>query len=415
MNVKNMSIYQNYVCLKEKHSKSYYFLICLLVYLPLYFYLKAIIEVYNPLEQLGFLLFLYLIFLCFYSCYVIFWKQNTLTKRELFFILVFALLSFTSFFVNLSGAEKIFGLITILLGIIIFQKFPLKNSEKRLLYTIFFVEIVLIILNGTTAEKIDEGKFNPNNCGFLLTMLFCVSIPAYFETKKKYFVLISVGCLFLQFVFTSRTAILGLLIYAFFCFILKANKKTFKKKTVFRLIIIFSLLGLVVAYIYSEILFPLIGHGKIFVFGKDLFTGRQTIWNHAFQSIRENFLFGVGSHLNEDLYEQGYYEAIMNAHNQAIGLFGALGFLPFVLFYISFSSCGANFYNQDNFFIKLRYPCIFILVVTIMSYFEICLFSQFNWVAILIAYGLIVSYSRKKVEDRYVDNIYTHIQPSIYH
>ena len=72
-------------------------------------------------------------------------------------------------------------------------------------------------------------------------------------------------------------------------------------------------------------MYPAIGHGKIIIFGKDIFSGRQTIWHFAFNSIKNNFWFGVGSHLNETQFNEGYYELIMNAHNQPIGILAAFG------------------------------------------------------------------------------------------
>lgn len=308
----------------------------------------------------------------------------------------------------------IIGPLSLLSGIYVFNLNPLQDKEKKVIFCLFSLSILLILFNGSTVGNIREGKFNPNTCGFLLTMLFCVCVPRFIDKKKKSIILIMFLCVGLQFVFDSRTALFGLLLYAFVCLILKASKRTFKHQSVFWMILVFSMLGLVAAYIYSEILFPLIGHGKIYIFGKDLFTGRQTIWGNAFHSIRENFWFGVGSHLNESLYEQGYNEAIMEAHNQPIGVFSAFGFLPFLLFYIVLASFTSSFYQNDH-TCSLRYPAIFLFVVTIMSYFEVYYFSIFTWIAILITYVLIVSHSKKCIEEKHGIYIYSNIQQSIYH
>lgn len=378
------------------------------------FYSNALIETNSALGFLSYIPLVCLTLFCLTICYVVFFGQKRLKGNQFllyFFFLFFIALSYV---VNFSGGSMIIGPLAILSGIYVFNLNPLHDEEKKVIFCLFSLSILLILFNGSTMENIREGKFNPNTCGFLLTMLFCVCVPRYIATRKKSIILIMFFCIGLQFVFDSRTALLGLLLYAFVCLILKASKRTFKHQTVFWVILIFSMLGLVAAYIYSEILFPLIGHGKIYIFGKDLFTGRQTIWGNAFHSIKENFWFGVGSHLNESLYEQGYYEAIMEAHNQPIGVFSTFGFLPFLLFYIVLARFVSSFY-QNDYTCSLRYPAIFLFVVTIMSYFEVYYFSIFTWIAILIAYVLIVSHSKKCSEEKHGIYIYSNIQQSIYH
>ena len=151
-----------------------------------------------------------------------------------------------------------------------------------------------------------------------------------------------------------------------------------------------------VAYIYAEVLYPQIGVGKIIIFGKDLFTGRQEIWHYTFESIKEHLWFGVGSHLNDDLLNSGFYDLIANAHNQSLGTIAAFGILPFVSFSIAFAAVGAFTYKRKfkgNKFTVL--PVLFLAVICVMSWFDLYLFSQYNWVPIIISYGLICGYGKK--------------------
>ena len=412
MDNKNFSIYKKNT--QNIHSISFYISILLIIFMLLAFYLNALTETNSALGFLSYIPLVCLTLFCLAICYVVFFGQKRLKGNQFFLFFCFLVFIVLSYVVNFSGGSRIIGPIAILSGIYFFNLTPLQDDEKKIIFFLFSFSILLILLNGSTVENIREGKFNPNTCGFLLTMLYCVCIPRYIATKKKLLILLMLLCIGLQFVFDSRTALLGLLLYAFVCLLLKASKRTFKHQTVFWTILIFSLLGLVAAYIYSEILFPLIGHGEIYIFGKDLFTGRQTIWHNAFISIRDNFWFGVGSHLNESLYEQGYYKAVMEAHNQPIGIFATFGFLPFLLFYIVLASFTSSFYQNDH-ACSLRYPAIFLFVVTIMSYFEVYYFSIFTWIAILIAYVLIVSHSKKRSEEKHGIYIYSNIQQSLYH
>ena len=103
--------------------------------------------------------------------------------------------------------------------------------------------------------------------------------------------------------FKSRTCLMCLLISMFFLVLFKYIKGDHKT----RFLALLAVLGIIFAYFYAVILFDLVGGtGKVEIFGKDLFTGRQKIWQSAFLRLDGNYLFGIGNTLAEGTENVAY-------------------------------------------------------------------------------------------------------------
>ncbi len=381
---------------REGHSCSFCLAIVLIISMLLQFYLPVFFETEGTFFG-GYIFTLIPGFIFIFEILFLFLRNTRISYRVLgmWFAVMCALA--LSLLNTRSGIEKAFGLISIIVGLFILYKEPLRRKERRTIFWAFVIAVALILLNGVRGDaelEMAKGKFNPNTCAFLLTLLFCVCFTRLCIARSWKNILLAAVCFFLQFIYISRTALLGEILFVLISLICRAWKKnSYSSRTVFWVMLLFSLFGIVLAWVYAEVLFPAVGQGEIFIFGKDIFTGRQTIWNFAFESIREHFMFGVGSHLNEAQFEAGYYRLIMNAHNQAVGMLATFGIIAFILFYIAFSFFAAQPYSDRKSGKMRRFPAIFLLTVTIMSYFDIYFFSEYNWIAILLVYGLILSLS----------------------
>lgn len=303
-----------------------------------------------------------------------------------------------SCFINKSGVEHGIGLLSLLVGMYLFHADPMrKRGERKIAFWLFLLGTLLILANGVPgAASLDlpDNKFNPNGCAFFLAMLYCICLTRFFPTRAKRYIVGALLCFLLQFVYISRTALLGEVVFTFCVLVCRAWKKNrYSPRTVFWVIAVFSVLGIVLAWLYAEVLYPAVGRGKLFVFGKDIFTGRQEIWGYTFSSVREHFWFGVGSRLNEAEYlaGSGFGRLVMNAHNSPLGTLAAYGIFAFVLFYLAFARLAAQPYRKQANEKPNRLPAIFLLTVTIMGYFDIYFLSAYNWIAILFAYGLVFS------------------------
>lgn len=382
------------------HSVSFVLAIVLILYTVLYFYIKSILQDAS-VERYQSYFSLSVNFILFCS---LFWKLflcgKHMEKHLKNSVLVSLIVELIVYIITSSGLEKLLGLGIILMSIAVFQIDPLTRNERNVVYGLFVFAVVLILLNGTTElDSPDKSKFNPNGCGFLLAMVFCISLLRFFQAKKIINFLFVLGSFIMQSFFMSRTAMLGCLLFFILFILLKRKKKELTYKTIFLLLIAIPLLGIVIAFLYTEVLFPLIGVGKITIFGKDLFTGRQEIWHYTFLSIKQYFWFGVGSRLNQDLLQAGFYDLIINAHNQSLGTLAAFGIFFFAVFSIAFAQVGAFTYKSKHkghtFTIT---PILFLAVICVMSWFDLYWFSQYNWVPFMICYSLICGFSKKETE-----------------
>lgn len=381
---------------RKKHSASFVLSIFLILYAVFYFYVKSLlqdeaVERFQSYFTLSSNLILFSI---------LFWKlflsgkhmqqniRNGILTSIISGIIVYLIIS--------SGLEKLLGLWIILMSISVFQLYPLKRDEINVIYGLFLLAVVLILLNGTTElDAVDKSKFNPNACGFLLAMVFCVSLLRFARSKRAIDFVVLLGSFILQIFFMSRTATLGCLLFFILFVLYKGKKKKIAFKTAFVVLTVIPVVGIALAYLYAEVLFPWIGVGKITIFGKDLFTGRQEIWHYIFASIKEHFWFGDGSRVNQDLVQAGFYELITNAHNQSLGTIAAFGIFVFVVFSVAFAQVGSftykNAYRGNKY---TRMPVLFLSVVCVMSWFDLYWFSQYNWVPIMISYCLICGYGK---------------------
>lgn len=359
-----------------KHSATFIYMISLIMYFPIMFYFRNFWED----SMAGYLIpNLLLLVIDGYLISRLYFMKTIVDRKCKILLLTFFMATVISFLVMRSGTERIISLNTILMSLLLYSICPIRKYEWETLY-VGFVIVVAIIL----ADNILDKKINTNTSGFLLSMVFCVSFARYLQVKKIRYLLCALIVFALQFFFSSRTAILGSVLFLIFGTCLRKIRISYK--TVFYILMILALMGIIFAWFYSEVLYIQVGKGTLIIFGKDLFTGRENIWHYTFQSIEDNFWFGVGSRVNEDLINNGYDKVYSDTHNQPMGLLASFGIFAFLLFYIALSYIVARSYRSDK--KKFTIPLIFISVISVLCYFETYFFGQIKWVAIILSYGL---------------------------
>ncbi|MCH5154156.1 MAG: O-antigen ligase family protein [Clostridiales bacterium] len=296
-----------------------------------------------------------------------------------------------------SGLTRALYLCSILLNLVIYKQFKLSGSEKKKIYWFFTVVVFAMLLNGTTKDGVDDNKINPNTCGLLLMLLFSMSIVRYHKTKGLVNLVIALLSFGLQFVYQSRTAMLGCICFILLLFMFCRRKQYCLSKSAGYVMLFFSLIGLLAAYWYSGYLFEKIGRGNVTIFGKDLFTGRQYIWNLAFESVKDHLWFGVGSDFNTDLAVAQNNNALVNVHNQSLGILTSFGIIAFVIFILVFSylvsqSCVANDKRKKK--LSYRVPIVFFVSLLIMNFSETNFFYSWS-VVIMAAYSFICNSCRR--------------------
>ncbi|MCH5147464.1 MAG: O-antigen ligase family protein [Clostridiales bacterium] len=325
------------------------------------------------------------------------YKYGNLLLAGLLCIFYFAAL----YLILFSGFVYELYICSILLALLVFKQYKLTDREKTRIYWLFVIMTIILLMGGTTKDMMSEDKVNPNTCGLLLMLLFCMSIVRYRNTKgllDLILILLSFG---LQFYYQSRTAIVGC-----FCFIILmliwGRRQYCSTKSACILILFLSLLSVLFAYLYVQYL---MGLGQESVIKKDLFTGRPNIWKLAFESIEKHIWFGVGSHFNEDLAVIWNNKALLNTHNQSLGIITSFGVIAFVIFSLVFAylvsqSCVVNEKCKKK--TTYRLPIIFIVSILIMNFAETNFFYPW-YVAILAAFVFISNSCEKKTASKYIN------------
>ena len=366
--------------------------VCFLIALLLWsFYRDALFtdQSTNRIVVLFFVMYFPKIVCIIYLGMQLVWKFSNKPLNKSFILLcVFSLTIAISYLVTKSGITKILDLLLVALCLMFFNNFALRKNEIKKVICLLIIATVIILFNASPIKgyTFESDKFNPNEAAYCLTLLFCVLITAFVKYKKIAYLLAALVCVGLQFVYGSRTAFFGLLLFCILCVLLRARKKTFGFYTVFIAIIALAVCGVVFTHVYSVVLFEKYGKNFVSILGKDLFTGRERIWQLALESIRNNFWFGVGSHLNEEYFTEG--SVIMNAHNQPLGILGAFGVLALISFYLLLAYVVAKQCKHRN-----RVLAIFFIVVVLMSYLDLHLFQSKNYSMMLLTYAVISALS----------------------
>ncbi len=361
------------------------------------------------LRNAGAVEYFLLCFICviiFYQFYVLFLKNVNARYNGLFLLCIYLLSSVLLHIIVGSGLTKNLVLLAFILSLFVCRRFRLSRKELSILYWFIVFAVFLQILNGSSIwRRAEPYRFNSNICAISLMIVFCISIVRYACTKRKMSVIIALICFGLEFVFTSRGATTGCILFLLLFVVCRAWKKSCKSVTAFIILTVLTLFGIFVAYFYSEILFNILGKGKIVIFGKDIFTGRQEIWALTFQSIGDNFWLGVGGYLNHDYAVETSKSIFTNAHNQALAIFADFGIFQFVLFYslliLLISTTCIVKRNRKNRRVLLT-PIIFFVTITLMNYFESLYYLRDAVSLIVVAYILICNYSIATYRGRYI-------------
>lgn len=248
---------------------------------------------------------------------------------------------------------------------------PRMHLTRRTIFRFANVYIVLSLLIAIVSA-IDRNIINNNtNSTAMILMagdIICILMARSYGKKqmlRTIYYCIAIIMAVLQLYYKSRATILCTVLIALY-FILKNRIDKYGYKAIYRLSVLICVGGTLFAYIYADVLFELFGRGEVLIFGKDLFSGRQTIWHNALETFKENWLLGVGNRLMAD---DG---TVFNAHNQMLGWLVNYGVIAYgcivFLFAITFRDYSKRLRSKAFVFI--------FLILMIHSYAETTLYSS---------------------------------------
>lgn len=252
-------------------------------------------------------------------------KKTPLTiKKDLAYFYIFYLLFILTCIVSLTQDSDTGSLYVLAQYVFILCFFFLTSSTSidcsgiNPLYS-FFVLACVVVLITKTGHYDQDGNYsfiydNPNAFSTVSSMLL---VPFYFMVPRSIQKKIIITIALLVIVFSKgRSALLGALLGILFAIYISKHRKT--KKYSFTLLT--ALLFTISAFIYLTVNFYqsplglLLNEIMFSNTGKNLFSGREKLWEQLFQAINQSPFIGHGlsSHASQ------YADVTYSAHNQFI-------------------------------------------------------------------------------------------------
>lgn len=287
--------------------------------------------------------------------------------------------SLISVFVTLlshSGIGIALSFFNLLVSILLFNNLAISKKRKKLLHLLSAAPLLLLYLisnvgvagGGGAMLDFSGYSLNPNVVGMLWLAVFfhafCyVNLMKISKIKRlmclcactviSACVICLTGC---------RSAIISLVIFLgllWLCRLYKGEIPYSHYKTA-SLVILCSSLLFTFVYVRLSHRFD-----DVTVLGKELFTGREIVWQSAYGLISESFLFGNGTDLLLDTVEGA---KTTSAHNMLLSFWYTLGFVPTLIVTVLFVNRVRN---------KSEYKRDRVTQVALISSLFICFFESF--------------------------------------
>lgn len=297
------------------------------------------------------------------------------------------------------------------------SRFKISNKNLYIVSIVCVFNVVFIFLMWNISGR---GLFkpwvlinlNPNVLGFFvflnLYFIFLLFIQAKNIAVKTLLFSVVMVSIFIIFVSGARTSLLSLFLSIFFFFLFR------KRKIKYRNYILMVLLYF--------IFMPVISYGYVLLYkasfsqelnqyvweetGKSLFTGRQEIWATIFDSISDNFIFGLG--LGAELSEIGITVSSHNLYLMLIYQLGIVGLVFFIIYFLSMTKIMFNeLYVYNDFASSLSIS--WVMAIMVHQGFEIFLFQNNLAASFLFWFILCIPFSKKSnIEFYYETNTSRH-------
>lgn len=270
-----------------------------------------------------------------------------------------------------------------LMLIISFNNIALRRRHVGKIFIISSILMLLIIVSasrdGVYYVLISGRQFNPNMIGMLLFATLVLGISGINDNfaRKEVKIISSIVLfgivLYLQMQTAARTTLIAEILYVLV--VLVRNKvKIFRHEKHFKVLIVFSFLICLLVPVVYVALYNYFDGQSFMILGKNLFSGRQDVWQDAFDMIGRNPVFGVGN-------EEKFAGVFDSAHNSMLAIWKTSGVILLVIYIISFVIAKPTLAKQVDINLFLR--CAIIPVIFIAA-FETILTDSFLYIFALI-------------------------------
>lgn len=314
------------------------------------------------------------------------WKKLDYRIKLLWILMMLFVL--ISYFTHFTAGTHICNLIVFMSVLTLLPFVNLKTSTINTIFAIYFLYVIIVAI---FAPKLgaENGvvNLNTNRSGTIVFCFMSCAIAKYSHVKNNkklplYLILIS-GFIVL-YMFGGRSSLLaaGLLVVYYI------GRRIFNKissKMVGVSVVVLCIFSVLFAFLYSTVLLQALGT-DVTILGKNLYTGRQTIWAEVFEILKDKWFLGMGSRL--DLGDGVF----VSTHNVMLGLMLDFGCIA-VVFYVGLL---ASTISKINNTLIDKTLVAFLLVMLIKTIFEFDFISDWTLSHLCISMTIMYLYSRKK-------------------
>lgn len=293
-------------------------------------------------------------------------------RIALIYLIQILILSFT-YFIKGTGIGSILHMLVITSILTFSPKIKITNNIEKILKYIIPVYYLLFILTS-------KAHLNTNYVGYIFLCLFIISISVYNLHNKGNFtklMLLLLLTLVLTYSYRCRTAMLACVIL--FIMLMIPNKVYTKKYLKIGIPVTLIFGSLIFAFLYVSLWKSGFYINITFFAGKSLYSGRNRVWNEAFQLIINNPLFGVGS--KYVLKSLPAYAL----HNTVLMITVTFGIPNLILYFYNFTNFIKEIYKRavlNNYF-RVVISSIFILFF--VDFFESYTYwSNYNYLLFFV-------------------------------
>jgi len=351
-----------------------FFIICLEILV------QFVILLYVDNTNLTKYMLLTLLFLSMILCLIELKKINI---KNLMLMVTIAILMTISTLSGSGGWGAVVNAIILMANMLVLSQMKFSYKQIRFVSYIFLLPMIaLILFSGRhyvhyVSSSIFDYTLNPNVIAYLILLSSFVAfhLVQNKRTVMKPFIIFFI-VLYLLIGTGSRTSLIAFLLFVLLNFfnkrkyLHKIRLTKYKSKIAFLIIASFCLI-----YIYAYVLPNYVPSGRLIILNKNLFSGRQIIWQEIFSLMKHSWIFGVGADyafMDNQLY---------SAHNFFLGyaaIFGLPVMFGMVLFiYKILKDCFLKNNNTNTNYLFSIWVALLVVSMfeTVLSYSPTIIFT----------------------------------------
>ncbi len=328
------------------------------------------------------------------------WRQINKKIRSAWICMMFFIA--IAYLLHPSAGTHICNL-TVFLGVLTLLPFTdLKHADIKWILSAYVIYVLIIAFLGPKFGEDASNSIININTNLSSTIMLCFFIiiltKINFDKKNKllYLILLIIPIICII-SFKGRSSIVSVLMIVIY-FLGKKFFDRIKPNKIGLLVVALCVFSVIFAYVYSTVLVDLFG-SNIVIFGKNLFTGRQSIWAPVFERFDEIGLFGYGNR-----FDVGY-DYLPSMHNVMLTMLVDFGCIA-TFFYVILL---ALIMTKLGKILKSKFLIAFILIFLLKTIFEGDFLADWTISHICISIILIFSFSKKRA-----NNLLTTMRPAKY-